>query len=416
VQLTRERVAELAALPHVQSVVPLVQDRYSATVGDKTHDVLSYALTPDNERFRARLIAGAFLDPARPRGVLVHEYLLYRWGIVSDADTAAVVGRTIRLEHRGEGRDAAGLLDLIGAGRFDLSEAERRTLRGLIARLPARVPAVLDALELSDEEKALVAKIGGRLPAVVPAPAPAGTSPIFVEEFTVAGVVRELMEDDDIAVFEAGMSLHADVFLLPATAEDLFFRVPANRAGGYPAAIVVADAVEHARDTTSAIRAKGLTAVSLGGIVERVQTAVTIITLLVAMLGAIALLVAALGIVNTLIMSVVERTREIGIMKAVGARNAHVRRIFLVEGALIGLIGGLLGLAVGGLLAIPGDAFGRWWLEREARTTLRESLFLFPAWLTWGAPAFACLIAVAAALLPARRAARIDPIAALRHD
>jgi putative ABC transport system permease protein len=417
VLLTRDRMAELAAVPHVQSVLPLVQDRYRAAFGEKTQDVLSYSLAADNERFRARLIAGRFLDPSRPREVLVHEYLLYRWGIISDADTAAVVGKTLRLEHRAGGREGAILSEVLGGGRLDLNDAERETLRKLAARLPAKIPAVLEALDLSPEERAVVFKIGGRLaPLIPPAAGASADAPLFTEEFTIAGVIREFMEDDDIAIFEAGMSLHADVFFLPATAEELFFRVPVNRETGYPAAVVIADEAINARDVTSAIRGKGLTAISLGTIVEQVRTAVTIITLLVAMLGAIALLVAALGIVNTLIMSVVERTREIGIMKAVGARNAHVRRIFLIEGAVIGLLGGLLGLLAAWLLSFPADAYARLRLERETRTILRESLFHFPAWLALGAPVFAGLTATLAALLPARRAARVDPITALRHD
>jgi putative ABC transport system permease protein len=70
----------------------------------------------------------------------------------------------------------------------------------------------------------------------------------------------------------------------------------------------------------------------------------------------VALLVSSLGIANTMLMSVLERLREIGIMKAVGAANWQLQVLYVIEGGLIGLIGGLLGLVLAWLISFPGDA------------------------------------------------------------
>jgi putative ABC transport system permease protein len=134
------------------------------------------------------------------------------------------------------------------------------------------------------------------------------------------------------------------------------------------------------------------------------------------LIALVALLVAALGITNTMLMGVLERVREIGIMKAVGARDADIRRAFLMEGALVGLVGGLLGLALARVASVPGDAWVRASVEQRLAVKLTESLFVFPPWLVLGAPLFACLVTTLAAYYPARRAAALNPVAALRYE
>jgi putative ABC transport system permease protein len=126
--------------------------------------------------------------------------------------------------------------------------------------------------------------------------------------------------------------------------------------------------------------------------------------------------VAALGITNTMLMSVLERIHEIGVMKAVGARDAHVQQVFLVEGALVGLAGGLLGLLLSWAASFPGNAWVRATVERRLSVQLEGSLFVFPPWLLLGVPLFACLVTTLAAFYPARRAARVHPVQALRHE
>jgi putative ABC transport system permease protein len=133
------------------------------------------------------------------------------------------------------------------------------------------------------------------------------------------------------------------------------------------------------------------------------------------LLGGISLLVASFGIANTMLMSILERTREIGIMKAIGAEDREIKLIFFAEAAALGFIGG----TIGALLA--------WGIENAANRLAYRFLlqphgaayvdfFALPPYLWLGALALAVLVSIAAALYPASRAVRIDPVAALRHD
>ena len=130
--------------------------------------------------------------------------------------------------------------------------------------------------------------------------------------------------------------------------------------------------------------------------------------------GSLALAVASLGIINTLVMSILERRREIGIMKAIGASDGDVQKLFFAEAAAMGLAGGALGVALGYLIVrLIGAGAGAY---MRSNNVTPKQFWLLPAWLAFGAIAFSILVSLAAGLYPARRAARLDPVEALRSD
>ncbi len=125
-------------------------------------------------------------------------------------------------------------------------------------------------------------------------------------------------------------------------------------------------------------------------------------------ISAISLLVGGVGIMNTMYTSVIERTREIGIMKAIGARNSDIMLIFLIEAGLLGLIGGMIGVLVG-----LGISKG---VEILASNYGLEILKVHIGWeLIFGALTFSFLIGCISGIMPARRAAKLDPVDALRY-
>jgi ABC-type antimicrobial peptide transport system permease subunit len=148
---------------------------------------------------------------------------------------------------------------------------------------------------------------------------------------------------------------------------------------------------------------------------EQLRTVFLILDSVLGLLGGISLLVASFGIANTMIMSILERTREIGIMKAIGAEDREIKLIFFVEAAVIGVTGGVLGtLAAWGVDGIANRLAYRFVLKPQGASFV--DFFSLPPWLSGSAILFAVVISILAALYPAARAARIDPVRALRHD
>jgi len=139
------------------------------------------------------------------------------------------------------------------------------------------------------------------------------------------------------------------------------------------------------------------------------NTVFVIVQIVVIGIAAIALLVGGIGIANTMYTSVLERTREIGIMKAVGARNSDIMFIFLIESGLLGLVGGIIGVAVG--LGISKSVQV---LAAATGTTMIKASF--NPFLILGALAFSFIIGSISGLMPARRAAMLKPVDALRYE
>ena len=154
---------------------------------------------------------------------------------------------------------------------------------------------------------------------------------------------------------------------------------------------------------------------SLEAVLAVANQVLTLLQVLLGSVGGLALLVAALGVANTMMMAIYERTREIGVLKALGAARSEIRALFTVEAALIGFIGGIFGIIFGALLGRLVDWIAHRYLISEGVTGVGD-LSIIPPWLAIGALIFATLIGLLAGLYPAARAARLDPVAALRHE
>lgn len=180
----------------------------------------------------------------------------------------------------------------------------------------------------------------------------------------------------------------------------------------FPAVEVRTKGTEDVARVKTQLKNMGYEALAATDVVKLIGDAFLIVKAFLACIGAIGLLVSMFGIANTMAMSVLERTREIGIMKALGGRNRDVRRLFLVEAAWIGLSGGIVGLVGGWLLGIGLNYAAMRILELPGKT----SLFYVSPWLAAGSLAFAVLVSVIAGVVPAVRASRMDPVAALRYE
>ncbi len=386
----------IGAMEHVESVKPIVIERYTLELGKHERGATATLGIDDaGRRYADRIICGRYFSGSDAGEVLLHEYLGYQWGYRTVAELQTLVGKTIDLTRLGS--DGGGnsmpariLQQVTGSGLLEsLDEAERAALPGIMQKL--REAFTGDRPEVTAASKA----------------------PIPMK---VVGIVRELEAGDPFDVVQDGNAFQVDLFLPSATAKRLYLDSQVNEALGYQRVVVIVDEAANAREVEENLREKGFTAFSVASVVERLEGAVTAVTVIIAFLTGIALLVAALGIVNTMITSVLERRREIGLWKAVGATNGQIRSVFLLEAGLIGLVGGLAGLLAARLLMIPGESIAAGMIEERAVFPLSTGIFHMPTWLPIAGPVLATTVAMLASLYPSARAARIDPVRALRHD
>jgi putative ABC transport system permease protein len=168
------------------------------------------------------------------------------------------------------------------------------------------------------------------------------------------------------------------------------------------------------QDVEDRLRGMGYTVFSVNDALRGAKNAFIILDVFLSLIGSIALAVSSLGIVNTMVMSILERTREIGIMKAIGASDNDIRRIFLIEASVIGVLGGFVGIALGWVVGRLINFGANVYIRSQGGTP--GTLFSLPLWLIGSAIAFSIVVSLVAGSYPASRAARLDPIQALRHD
>lgn len=174
----------------------------------------------------------------------------------------------------------------------------------------------------------------------------------------------------------------------------------------YNTVLVKCKDIEDVKTVKNAIQDMGYGTYSLQDAVEMAEESTKNVQYLLGAIGGVALLVAAIGIMNTMMMSIFERTKEIGIIKVLGCRIDNIAGLFLAESAYIGLFGGALGL---------GLSFGISLLLNQllASSGLRS---IIPAYLAFGAVGFSIVVALAAGMYPAIRAMKLSPLAAIRNE
>ena len=408
-KLTPDVVRKLAALEHVASAIPLLQLRAEAVLDGQSEGVSTTSVTPENRSFWDRLIAGRLFTPEDGRAAIVHEFLLYHWGLVRDEDAVAAIGRTFRLVFRWRSPDTFDLSDMIRGKDGTINPKQKEALESALKRLAGLVPF----LPLPRQERDVLGVLFDHVRVT------SRTKPLktYSEDFQIVGVLREWDEKDKETGIWAEFGTQRSDILLPTGAAVAFaMKVPEIIEEGYDTVSVTVDREENVKELARRIEKMGFRQWSLGDFIDTVRMNVLLISMATAFIAIVALVVAAIGITNTMIMSVLERTHEVGIMKALGARDRHIRLMFLVEGMSLGLVGSGLGLALAWVASFPGDAIARRIMESQPHMPVKESLFAFPPWLVLGIPGLVCLITTLAALYPANRAARLDPVTSLRHD
>jgi len=237
------------------------------------------------------------------------------------------------------------------------------------------------------------------------------------DEIPGLGIVPLALAEDAIAWIATGESDAArDLRLAQQAAAALLLggRAAVSDLAGsrYTAIWALTEPVIDTRAARDAIERLGYSAFSNDAAAQALDDLFRLVNSALAAIGGVALVVAALGVVNALVTSVSERTAEIGVLKAIGASDATVERLFLAEAAVVGVVGGVAGIALGWgggwIAALGGRALAKGvGLDLAPRVDPALALLAFAA---------ALVVSLAAGWLPARQAARLLPAAALRAD
>lgn len=189
---------------------------------------------------------------------------------------------------------------------------------------------------------------------------------------------------------------------------------PASEQAVYSSVSVRVQDPGQIRPIEDAIKKMGFNTFSILDATRSLQQFFAVLDLFLGIFGSLALAVASIGIVNTLVMAILERRHEIGIMKAIGASERDVEKLFFAEAGAMGIVGGIVGVVLGWAIGRVINMGTNIYLKRQALPP--EHFWSVPLWLVGGAIVFSFLVSLAAGLYPAGRAARLDPVQALRYE
>ena len=371
--LTIQTAKQLSSLDHVAHVWPDVD--FTAAMhldaDDRWMQASVKALRPTKE-VKDFLMLGRPFSSAAAHEIIVSELFLYHLGIQSDEALGAAMGSQVQFV------------------------PQDKAIVSLARQLAIQAKA--------DPGKDL-AQLRGELEQAVDA-ADART-----EDFEIVGVLRALSPEE--ARFHPELAAAATkVFMPQEPAQAIWERTQSP--GRRIRATVRADRPENVGRLEKALGERGYRTFSMAELALQIRSAVVLITAIITALALAALVISGIGITNTMVMNVMERRREIAIMKSIGAQDIDIQRVFLLEGLLIGVLGGVFGLVCGQLLAGLTSETIRHLLEWRLKLPFSDQIFASPWWLVVLTPLVAAGVTTIASALPARQAARVDPVATLR--
>nr|WP_294491923.1 ABC transporter permease [uncultured Mediterraneibacter sp.] len=180
----------------------------------------------------------------------------------------------------------------------------------------------------------------------------------------------------------------------------------------YSSVSVQADDMEHVDELAQTIRGMGYNVSTNVEYINGMKKTLGMVQAVLGGIGAVSLLVAAIGIANTMMMSIYERTKEIGVMKVIGCGLKNIRQLFLLEAAFIGFIGGI----AGNVLSFVISGIINMLIPAESLWGTAGNISYIPFWLILASMGFAVLVGMAAGYFPAVRAMRLSPLAAIRNE
>lgn len=409
VQLDREALDKLAAIPGVNLVYPY--DAFAVTVhlGDSTVEVKAQALpsTAMRTKLFAGLLAGKAFNSDSSRSTIISEKLMKQLGITSP-DSAIGMRLAVSVH-----------VSTIDSGLVRLFADNNETIIDRIKRIrldSLRYAHYRSRVIRTEANQAVRRFVNGFMNA----------RQEITDTLTISGV-RELMRAGKLRVepmfipiataarfSRAGFGGSPTEMLAVMSSGELFGREDDGAGKTFSQVTIDFDPKVFYSSVRDSVEALGFETFSFAERFEEIQRAFLYFDLALGVVGLIALFTASLGIVNTMVMSVNERRREIGVLKSLGADEGDIRWLFLAESGVIGALGTVGGILFGWGITRIVSAVAQSYMRSEGVPEM--DLFALPLWLILAALVTGIGVSVLAGLYPAARAARVDPVEALRND
>lgn len=408
-EISLEKLEAIRQLPHVVSVIP--EATTSCTISSGTSLIPTWLGPLDLHSVEAssRLVAGSLPMPDDREGVLVDEFVAWKMGYRDDADLPKLIGQPLSIEYRIKKAGVASIYGLLSSqqGALDIGQIQQQTqfLQTLVQLI-----GDLDRTTLSEEQKnQLRSLIGSGL----------GTDQkeeiVCTRTFIVRGIAYSGSANSVTSLFRqwfmnrsgGGLMIHPDV------ATEIYLSRPDTTS--FFNATATVDRSTNLEEVTMALGKLKLQPQSALGVLKNIDYQIEQSSWIIYGIAVAILLTAAVGMSNALVLSIVERTPEFGIMKSLGARDSDILKLMIAEGAILGLIGATIAVLVSIVLGTCGQFLLKAYVESQAQTELAGNLFQFrmvPALLIVAISVTLCIFA---SILPAWRAARLDPIVAMRR-
>lgn len=395
-KLTDDLIKEITNIDHVVGVTPTVDVNIfeSVSLDTMTESINSAQSYQSGGVIEPTLLAGRQLAETDTSGViLINQYLADKWGYKGSYND--IIGKTAQLTtsafYTGEG---AILPD--PAEQFKECQNSSCSSKSLTAQLkPTTLKAEIVGVVANEN-------IGMFLP-------------LSWSQNLLKRRYYEISEENQIAYKKAFAAWDAKKRVGDEPMPE-FTLVTEDQIAeqGYSTLVVAADSTEHADLVANKIKEHGVGAASVESYIKSELEVFDIVGLILGSMGGIALIVAAIGVVNTMVTAILERTREIGVMRAIGAKRSIVGRLFTIEASLLGFLGGLFGVILGYALIIVVNIVVNAQLQDSG--IMSKNVIGLPIWVVLLVITSTTFIGTIAGLYPARRAARLDPVEALRHQ
>jgi len=390
-RLTLDKLSELRATENIASVMPIRSLRLQLTIDDRKVPARVVCTSDSDHRFAERVVYGTAPGPTSLGGLWIDEYRAYRLGFRTDEQLKSLIGQPVRLRFQVASATLSPSVRRFAAafGISGINETEQ------LAETFSKLLSGLDQTDLDDIEKET--KEG---------------QPFVFREFKIAGIVKPPATSASTLFRITSSSRSNDLIMHWRDYQGIEQATQSGRVYNY-----CVGSVKNATDLKAvidAVEASGYETRSAIEIIDKADEQLGRVRLIVGTIAVVILLIACVGIMNAVIIAVMERTPEFGIMKAIGATDSDIRNLMLVEAFLTGLIGAIVSVGFAFLIDVATSEYARQVIETRIDQSFDFRVFVYSTGDILIISSIAIGVSMLSSLLPSRRAARLDPVVAMK--